>query len=170
MSYADELLALAKVSSSNPSDAENRRRVSTAYYAVFHLIVEEALVLINPLREPVADNLGRRVPTHTGLKSLAAGFVAQAGQKTVPRPKQWAEANYDGDPSPELVELATKFVSLHSFRERADYDLGTPVPLLDVQNQVDHAGDVFDLVRVKGVPTRDWRLFLVSVMLLGRKG
>ena len=43
MSYADDLLVLAQSPPLLNTEAELRRSVSTAYYAVFHLIVDSAI-------------------------------------------------------------------------------------------------------------------------------
>ncbi len=120
MSLANDLLEqarrLATVDVTRPKQASLRRAISTAYYAVFHLLLAACIRRIAPstpagLAERIARSLahtemkevcipvsrGTRVPALDGL--LAAGF------------------------SPELRRVAQAFVTLQAERHRADYDL-----------------------------------------------
>lgn len=169
MSYATDLLALAQTPPLTATDAERRRCISTAYYAVFHLIVETAVCRFNPTGDLCAGNLARRVLTHTNLKSVAGALVPQAGQKSTPLPKAWKEAQYAGPVPDAMAQFASLVVDLHAWRETADYDLGSAVTSLDVQNQVDKANDAF--IRLKnGLPEPECLLFLMSIMMPSRRG
>src|SRR5882757_780670 len=72
MAYADDLLELARhlasLEPTNPGQASLRRAVSTAYYALFHLLISEAT--INWGRPELRSELGR-VFEHGKMKSAS---------------------------------------------------------------------------------------------------
>src|SRR5947209_19994951 len=118
MPLHDELLALAKeLVDRNPGAAvggDLRRAVSTAYYALFHLLVHEAttrLVTVVTLRPRVArsfdHNVMRKVcQDYAKLVPNAAGQFVLGGQ-VVPL---------------GIKTIATEFSTLQEARHRADYD------------------------------------------------
>jgi hypothetical protein len=90
MAYADDLLELAKhlanLEPVNPRQACLRRTVSTAYYALFHLLISEAT--LNWGRPELRSELGR-VFGHGKMKSasveMRSGLAARlrgCGKKT----------------------------------------------------------------------------------------
>ena len=94
-----------------------RRSVSTAYYAVFHLITGEyvALVCIDADESPVAQRL-RRSLNHSDLKKVLASLIGsveygrkQGGLSPIALPLQCMQA------------LAETFIGLQNARESADY-------------------------------------------------
>ena len=100
-----------------------RRSVSTAYYAVFHLITGDcvALVCIDADESPVAHRL-RRSLNHSDLKKVLASLIGsveygrkQGGLSPIALPLQCMQA------------LAETFIGLQNAREAADYALDQPV-------------------------------------------
>lgn len=96
------------------SQAAIRRAVSTAYYALFHLLLFEATELLRVQSPQERRQLGRGM-THTGMKGAARAVASQGplallGQ--VPFPQ-------------EAVEVAQAFVDLQEGRHLADYDVAT---------------------------------------------
>jgi hypothetical protein len=100
-----------------------RRSISTAYYAVFHLITGDsvALVCVDACGSSVAHRL-RRALNHIDVKKVLASLIGSVeyGQKT-------------SSPSPIamplqcLQSLAETFISLQKARESADYAFDQPV-------------------------------------------
>lgn len=169
MSYAVDLLALAQSPPSLNTEAELRRSVSTAYYAVFHLIVDSAISKLIPDENTPAQNFARRVPTHTALKATCASLVARGGQATpIDVPKQWKEAGCSGPVDPALSSFAENVIALHAGRERADYDLGVVFPPLDAEMLLVKATAVFAAVG-DGLPEPQWTLFLTTILLNPRR-
>jgi hypothetical protein len=72
MSFADELLELAQdlanLHPENPRQANLRRAMSTAYYAIFHLLISETT--LNWARVELRGQLGR-VFEHGKMKSAS---------------------------------------------------------------------------------------------------
>jgi len=100
-----------------------RRSVSTAYYAVFHLITGDcvALVYIDADGSPVAHRL-RRSLNHSDLKKVLASLIGsveygrkQSGLSPIAIPLQCMQA------------LAETFIGLQNAREAADYAFDQPV-------------------------------------------
>ncbi len=120
MSLADDLLELAKksVNYNKPDllDARVRRAISTAYYALFHLLTEQAAAKLSS--HPGIRILVGRAYAHGDMYKTAKTFKS-GGLPTV------MKAPFAGvfPPLPEeLVRVASAFVALQDERHRADYD------------------------------------------------
>jgi hypothetical protein len=150
------LLAQPGVARGRPRQANLRRAVSTAYYAVFHLLSAEAAAQASPsgpegLRERVQRSL-----QHATMKAAANAF-----QSSPPPPRIVALI---GAPIPgPLVSVARGFVRLQEERHNADYDLADQFDRNRVQGLIREAERVF----------RDWtivrnsdeaRVFLAALM------
>lgn len=98
-----------------------RGAVSTAYYAIFHLLVEDFVG-----NWPFADQRARlaRMFDH---KMLDAAF-----NEKNPTP---AEV--------KLVDIKTAFPQLQADRHRADYDVSWNIVAIDVTNAITLAEDTF---------------------------
>ncbi len=139
MALHDELLALAKeLVDRNPGAAlggDLRRAVSTAYYALFHLLVHEAtirLVAIEALRPRVARSFD-----HNVMKK-----VCQDNVRLVPNIV--GELILDGQAiSAGIQNIATEFVALLQARHQADYDTATIITQAQAQTDVTRAEIAF---------------------------
>jgi hypothetical protein len=109
MSFADDLLEqayhLAHREVPDPKQASLRRAVSTAYYALFHLLINEAVGkwVVERQRSILA-----RTFEHGKMKGICENVlkIAKSG----------------GAVPPELVIVAQNFVVLQQERQLADYD------------------------------------------------
>jgi uncharacterized protein (UPF0332 family) len=115
MGIADELLALAgylaTLSSSAFDQACLRRSISTAYYALFHLLIHEAAQRWTGSPEA---RLGlERAFKHNNMKEISEA-VSKGAWKSWRTPRL-AIPN-------ELQEVAAAFVTLQEARHVADYD------------------------------------------------
>jgi uncharacterized protein (UPF0332 family) len=124
MSQHADLLAqavsLAKMDVKRPKQANLRRAISSAYYAVFHLLVDEACrAQIGGLHRqaPFRHVLGRAF-AHGVMKEACKSFGGGALKKGVAKglPVGFAIPS-------EIRELASAFVDLQDHRHLADYDL-----------------------------------------------
>jgi len=121
MALADDLLAqahtLATLDTGIPSQAKLRRAVSSAYYALFHLLIAEAVLFLLPASPPGLRERASRAFSHTEMKKVCARFKApRLADDLVPLLK--------GRISPELLSVAQRFESLQEWRHIADYDVG----------------------------------------------
>jgi hypothetical protein len=131
MPLHSELLNLAvELVSRNPgapAGGDLRRGVSTAYYALFHLLVHEAtsrLVAVASLRARVGRSFDHRImrqvcQDYADLLQDSAGHLVFAGQ-IVPQ---------------GIQDIASAFVALQQARHRADYD--TSAIITPAQAQAD---------------------------------
>src|SRR5436309_12164217 len=123
MSLADDLRRqarhLATREPRRPKQASLRRAVSAAYYALFHLLVDEATRMMfgghhtrRGFRHALARGFSHQSMAaackSSGGGTLPAPIIATTGPVSVPQ---------------ELRELAEAFVPLQDERHRADYNL-----------------------------------------------
>jgi hypothetical protein len=123
--FLDDARELATRSYADQRPSHMRRAISTAYYAVFHLFVEDFVEHWE--FEDQRARLGRMF-NHGPMRTAAY----------TPKKKN--------DPSPlekELVDVITAFEQLQKDRQRADYDSGWKLVETDVRNSVTLAEDVF---------------------------
>ncbi len=115
MAYHDELLELAEELTAKPSPTQGdlRRAISTAYYALFHLLVSETT--LNWSRASSRNALGRMFD-HSLMKRVS--------DRTAD-PKRMPFAGEDIGAVSGLRLVAKAFVDLQDLRHIADYDNGT---------------------------------------------
>lgn len=161
--FLDQASHLARREPRRPKQASLRRAISTAYYAVFHLLVAEAGRLFAPSQPTLLRARFQRALAHTDMKTVcqqfAKGRKADLGGGT----KELAT-----DPiEPALVNLAAAFVDLQEARHQADYDLSRTFIRLDVLSKVNSAEQAFrDWGSVKGQPNAV--VFLAALLLQNR--
>jgi uncharacterized protein (UPF0332 family) len=130
MAYHDELLRAAYDLVLQPdTQGTLRRAVSTAYYAVFHLLIYESCQLW--VRPEHRQSLSRQFD-HTPMK-IASRLVYEAKFKS---PATLVEAS--------LVNVATTFVQLRQKRHDCDYDLSFTLSVLEASNLVQLASVSFE--------------------------
>ena len=116
----EQAIRLATLDVRRPKQANLRRAVSSAYYAVFHLLVDEACrVLIGAQHNqaPFRQVLGRAF-AHGVMKEACKSFGGGTLRKGV------AKGLPVGFAIPvEIRDLALAFVDLQEKRHLADYDL-----------------------------------------------
>jgi uncharacterized protein (UPF0332 family) len=129
--FLDDARDLATRSYGNHRPSHMRRAISTAYYAVFHLFVEDFVEHWE--FEDQRARLGRMF-NHGPMKNAAY-------QKK-------------GDPTPlekDLIDVAKSFAQIQQDRHRADYDSGWKLVETDVRDSVTLAEEVFvKWRRIKG--------------------
>lgn len=113
----DELLAFAFDLARSPqrTEASARRAASTAYYALFHTLVQAGASLFQ-----VSAETQQRI-----ARSFDHGAFGKAARSLVVRSRTTAI-------DPRLVRVAEAFTLLQEFRERADYDLAAAISWDDV--------------------------------------
>ena len=121
MSLHSELLKqarfLARKEPKKPAQASLRRSVSASYYALFHLLVDEAtrLMLSGRGRGPLRDCLARAFH-HSAMKQTAVEFTKE-------RISPKLASGFDQQPVQQpLIDVASAFVQLQEARHEADYN------------------------------------------------
>ncbi len=144
-----------------PPPAQLRRGVSTAYYALFHLLVHETMarVVADPLLRAELSRSINHEPTKTVCKEYAeAKSVAGV----------WKIGTGDVVPS-QLQSIGSAFVTLIDARHRADYDTSVAKDFTHAEafTYLMTAEDAFlDWVAVQGDPATSkmlTKIFLASL-------
>lgn len=129
MGLADELLEdcryLAAKGAAEKRASCMRRAVSTAYYAIFHLLVEDFVG-----NWPFTDQRARLARMFDHKKMRAAAFTPSNESNPTP-----AEA--------KLMDVKTAFRQLQEDHHKADYDLSWSIVATDVANAITLAEDSF---------------------------
>jgi uncharacterized protein (UPF0332 family) len=129
MAFADDLLKdayhLAGRGGKNPRQSSLRRAVSTAYYAVFHLLIADFVA--NWALPDQRARLGRMFE-HRRM----SGAIFNFRDKNNPTPTET-----------ELRKLIGQFTQLQKDRYEADYDIARKWSRYDVENTLASATEVF---------------------------
>ena len=129
----DQARELMEFDPRRPKQASLRRAVSTAYYALFHLLIREASQLLAPASPPELRLLVARSFDHWPMKKQAAEFA----KKTMPYGLSHVAPNQD------VVYVAETFVALQDARHKADYDLIASFTKTQVRIFVTRTGTAF---------------------------
>jgi hypothetical protein len=141
-----------------PVEPDLRRGVSTAYYALFHLLVGEAttrLVAIAALQPRVVRSFNHKImrfvcQDHAKLTPNPAGQLVMSGQ-TVPQ---------------GIQDIAEDFLALQQARALADYDTAATITQANAQIEVKRAEDAFqDWAAVQADPAA--ATFLAELLCRG---
>ena len=141
MAYADDLLELARdlanLEPVNPRQACLRRAVSTAYYALFHLLISDAT--LNWARPELRSDLGRLF-AHGKMKT-----ACESRRSDIDRLLKGKELGIEERAVVEDLRIvAHTFIQTQDRRERADYDSGKDWTQTDVLIQVDQVAVAFE--------------------------
>lgn len=120
MTLAADLLKqaerLAKLERKRPKQASLRRSVSSAYYSLFHLLIEEGARIITtdiPLCPYIA-----RVYQHGDIKK-----ICEVVSRPLTHNSHWLGKFFEFPIDPDLISVCQAFMDLQELRHSADYDL-----------------------------------------------
>ena len=160
MAYADELLELAQdianLHPQQPHQSSLRRAVSTAYYALFHLLISEATV--NWTRPEFRGALAR-VFDHGPMKQAADKKVSELNSYFKEKPPDGQERVI----AYHLYNVADVFAQAQYHRNEADYNTARQWQLTEVLLHIDGIADAFkswNIVREEEVA----QAYLVSML------
>jgi len=162
MPYPDQLLEqakhLANREKKRPRQASLRRAVSTAYYALFHLLIHEATLNWKKVDQRA---LLARFFEHGKMKT--------ASEKQVGECKRYINSNPPPPPSPDLdcamhlQRVADTFFQAQQQRHTADYDNSTTWTRTDVITLIDGVDAAFRSWRtIREKPTA--QAYLISLL------
>jgi uncharacterized protein (UPF0332 family) len=140
MSLPDELLALAShlanLDDERHHQASLRRAVSTAYYALFHLLVSETT--LNWRRDETRSALGRLFE-HRKMKGVCDKKVTELNKLLKDNPRDSPELTV----AKHLLTFANTFVQVFQERNDADYDTSKEWDQTNVLRQIDAVSAAF---------------------------
>jgi uncharacterized protein (UPF0332 family) len=163
MSLHDDLLRqasqLARSEPRRPKQASLRRAVSTAYYALFHLLISEGATVMSPMNDAQLRVIVARAYQHGAMKTVASDVLKGKFSK--------GYGDLGLSPSPQLRSVARTFYGLQEKRHEADYDIGASFTRDEVLKLVTQSEQAFkDWSDVRG--TKEAMVFLQSMLLKGR--
>ena len=156
--FHTQLLALAKrLTEGKPNRAELHRAVSTAYYALFHLLISDGtkLLQVSPALRIQAGRAFDHGPMKDLCSSIKEGKVPKSldGLVSLPLPS-------------ELITVAAVFWKGQGLRHEADYRpvRQTPFTKSEVQGFVAEVEDAFvKWATIAGTPVA--KAFLLALMM-----
>ena len=103
------------------AEADLRRGISTAYYALFHLLIKEAMT--NFVSDPVFRTKVSRAFQHGPMRSVCDKYNPEKPDK---KTGQYVTQEGQGFP-PQVIAsdvraIAATFIAVYDAREKADYD------------------------------------------------
>jgi uncharacterized protein (UPF0332 family) len=160
MAFHDDLLELAQdlanLHPENAHQASLRRAVSTAYYALFHLLISEATA--NWARPELRAILGRCFD-HGPMKSASETKVSQINAAFKDNPPEDAEKTLNI----HLRTVANAFIQAQQRRNDADYNLAKEWTPVEVDTQIASVNEAFktwNIIRDEAVA----QAYLVSLL------
>lgn len=160
MAYHDDLLQqalqLVHKEPRNPKQASLRRGVSTAYYAVFHLLISEAVANWN------------RVSLRAALGRAFDHSIMKVASNRIQDTRQFSFNGEDPGTVAALRAVAKSFTQLQEKRHAADYDNTTFWTRTEALAQVKSAEQAFNAWK----PIRSEQIaqaFLVSLVVRKRE-
>ena len=149
---------LAKREHTRPRQASLRRALSTAYYALFHLLISDAALKLIPNVPANLRNQATRALAHGEMKN-ACKQIKQRSEIFTVLLSQPVE--------PEISVVATTFIELQEMRHAADYDLAQTFDRLTVLTLIEQTKDAMSGWR-KVRNTANANVFLASLLLNSR--
>ncbi len=143
MSLAEELLEqarfLASLDPHSPKQANLRRAVSAAYYAVFHLLAQDVAAQVTPIGPVGLRERTQRALLHNSMYKAADAFSVPG-----PRPRNLPDdISLPNKVSAELFSIAKGFTLLQEQRHTADYNVTQSFDRLEVLGLVETAEKIF---------------------------
>lgn len=168
MPDAGELLAVARLllspeSAEPPSDAQLRRSVSTAYYAVFHKL---AGLAAQRFMGPGQENTAGYAILYRGFDHRRVRDVCDSLQAATLK-ERYRDRLSRSAVSQAMREFVSSFPTLQDYRHRADYDPAMQLLRSEVETVIITAQDAMNaLDRV----APDEQTDVLALMLVGARG
>ena len=143
-----------------PRQANLRRAVSSAYYAVFHLLIAESVALL-PARPAALRFQASRAFAHDEMKRVCAGIASGSPEKAT------ASILSPAAFSAVLKTVAQAFSDLQDARHQADYDVSLRFSRTETLTLCLRARQAF--VAWKAVRASDEAKVFLMALLLQRK-
>ncbi|HBJ35995.1 MAG TPA: hypothetical protein DDZ51_14855 [Planctomycetaceae bacterium] len=154
---------LAGIDQRKPRQASLRRAVSTAYYAVFHYLVDEVCRVQIGTQNSQKEHrrVLARAFVHTSMKDACSSFAGGTLKATIIR-KLPRDANGKYTIPVEIMDLAGTFVELQEKRHLADYDLSERFQKAEVLTLIDQVESHID--QFHSLAISDTRRFFLACL------
>ena len=154
-------LHLAKLELEPSRQAGLRRAVSTAYYALFHLLVSEAMQGWNRVEQ---RSLVGRLFEHGTMRSASEKTASELKKQL----KRGHHEDFDLAVAEKLLQVADTFVLAQQNRHEADYDTSTEWDADEVLDQIKSVSQAFESWKaIRETP--EAQAYLLSLLLHGKR-
>lgn len=151
----DQARHLASRERRRPRQASLRRAISTAYYALYHLLVAEATRIL--IRDSSLRGRFARAFDHANLKNASRAFSS-------PHPSQLFKLTGGGPVPPDLEIVANAVIDLQEARHAADYNVDKRFSRSEASDVITQAAAAFQAwQRVRNHPVA--RNYLAAILL-----
>jgi uncharacterized protein (UPF0332 family) len=116
----DQAFHLASFGKTKPKQASLRRAISTAYYSMFHLILDDAARYLVSNGNVTLRGAVLRTFEHNSVKK-SADAISRIHRS--PNEKHWLATHLNGAISTDLALVCGTLVDLKDQRDSADYDV-----------------------------------------------
>lgn len=165
MALKDDLLVqaryLALVDTGKPKQANLRRAISAAYYALFHLLVEDGASALGSKLSNLGKSRVRRAFAHADMKMVCSQY-AKGHASTSMQPQIAMLLTFPIHP--DLRMVASIFLHLQEARHLADYDISCKFSRMSTIAVIDKAVLAFKLWKAVKA-TAHAQVFLVDLVL-----
>lgn len=150
---------LATIDPGKPKQANLRRALSSAYYAVFHFLVREACRTQIGTKHTQAGyrHVLARAFSHTVMKQACTSFGGGTLKATIVK---GLPAGFSVPP--EIQSLAGMFIDMQELRHLADYDLSKRFERVDVLAEIARAE--IQVVRFASLSSSDEKKFFLACL------
>jgi uncharacterized protein (UPF0332 family) len=154
----EQSVHLAKREPTKPRQASLRRAISTAYYALFHMLINDGALKFVPSSPAWLRDQAQRAFTHGEMRSACEAFSRSS--------KTYSHLLVPPLES-ELRSVAAAFVELQQLRHAADYDLSQTFDRVNVLEAIELAKTAMaDWSKVRNTPNSN--VFLAALLLQSR--
>jgi len=152
-------LAQKRDSRRRPTQANLRRSVSAAYYALFHFLIDEAIKLMLPGRNQALRDCLARAFKHKDMKEFAE-IISKSNY-----PRKLISA-FDEQPlEQKLINVASSFVQLQQVRHEADYNRASDFSRREILHLVNKAERTFsEWQELKDINKSQTEIFLIELL------
>jgi uncharacterized protein (UPF0332 family) len=159
----DQAQTLLRLDPGRPRQANLRRAISAAYYALFHLLIDDASAFLIG-----GNQLYRRQLREMLARSFDHGRMCAAAREWTQKAPPWrAAALAHQAPHQDLLLVARLFTELQAHRHRADYAVAERFSRAEVRAVLANTRHAFEAwQRVRATP--DGEAFGLSLLLKAR--
>jgi len=154
-----QALRLARKERTRPRQASLRRAVSTAYCALFHLLIREATSIL--VARPSLRGCFSRGFDHRDMKNASKAYAN-------PSPNQLPSLTGGSPSPPQITHVALTFVELQEAHHEADYNVQSRSSRTEVITLISHVEQAF--LSWRAMRTEPIARMYLSALLMWNKG
>jgi len=162
---------LANLDKNKPRQANLRRAISTAYYALFHFLITESLEVVATGSDQRVKHQLRRAFAHKDMKGVCKEYAVATGHPPAQINKNLNKL-FDTALQPQIKNIAKVFCELQEARHSADYDLNDKFHRTHVKTLITRVADAMNVdwpaLAANPAAKRNRDVFLTDLAFRGR--